>query len=115
MQAEAILEQRSLELLLGKGRVSMLGVLAYIEEEVRSTRTGYTGLSHLGLWRKVVRDTPRLQQCLAQPSVFDSSTLLCPVTDDDLARDMWWVCTTQCRTLFTASNVQHSTSGAVTD
>ena len=115
MQAEAILEQRSLELLLGKGRVSILGVLAYIEEEVRSTRTGYTGLSHLDLWRKVVRDTPRLQQCLAQPSVFDSSTLLCPVTDDDLARDMWWVCTTQCRTLFTASNVQHSTSGAVTD
>ena len=61
----------------------MLGVLDYMEFEweVRLRRIGCTGLSRLNLWRKVLSDMPQLQQRLAQPSVFDSSTLPRPVTD----------------------------------
>ncbi len=85
VQAEAKLEQRSLELLRIRGRLSMRGVFDHIEEELKRDNTGYAGLSRRSLWLQVIRSKPQLRECLAQPAVFNSSTLPRPVTNDDLA------------------------------
>ena len=64
----------------------MRGVFDYIEEELRTARPGYQGLSRFQLWKKVLHSMPKLSQCLGQPSVFESSTLPRAVTVEDLAR-----------------------------
>ena len=94
VRAEAKLEHRSLELLRIRGRLSMRGVFDYIEDELKAQR-GYEGLSRLKLWRKVLRDMPQLQECLAQPAVFNSHAAQRPV-EDDLARHVVEVYKTLC-------------------
>ena len=96
--AEAKLEHRSLELLRIKGRLSMRGVIDYIEDELKTQRVGYEGLSRLELWRKVLKGMLQLQTCLAQPDVFDShySHAAQRLTEDDLARHLVDVYKTLC-------------------
>ena len=76
----------------------MRGVIEHIEDELKAQR-GYEGRSRLKLWRKMLRDMPQLQACLAQPAVFNTDAAQRP-TEDGLARHVVNVYKTLCSHIY---------------
>ena len=66
---KSTLKRRSAELLRIKGRLSLRGVIEYLEEEERAEH-GWHDYPRKKLWTNIISNMPKLRDCLKEPAVF---------------------------------------------
>ena len=66
---KSTLKRRSAELLRIKGRLSLQGVIEYLEEEERAEH-GWHDYPRKKLWTNIISNMPKLRDCLKEPAVF---------------------------------------------
>ena len=74
------LQIRTAELLRIKGRLSLRGLIEYLEEEQKA-KHGWHNFPRKKLWTNIISNMPKLRDCLKEPAVFGKR-----VSDANLAQ-----------------------------
>ena len=68
--AEYLLQRRVVQLAEAKSRLSMRGVIEFIEDDLRSSDVDFGDLRRKELWRRALPLNPSLRACLVAPEAF---------------------------------------------